>query len=230
LINNEIISIITETTNALIGFANLESRPKEVRQNFKHGIVIALPYSNEAMASSQSTPSIQHRGEYITLNETIPKLITKVAEYLIQNNYKALPLIRHNIVVDQDLRTILPYKTVATLAGIGWIGKCATLVTHEYGSAVRLGIILTNAPLECGTPITKSQCPAGCNICVNICPGNAPKGMLWEAGIDRDEFFDARACYKAANKIITPGLPPGSTFCGLCIANCPLTKKGLGYQ
>ena len=45
-------------------------------------------------------------------------------------------------------QTALPHKTIATRAGIGWIGKSALLVTAKYGSAIRLSSILTDTPIE----------------------------------------------------------------------------------
>jgi epoxyqueuosine reductase QueG len=134
------------------------------------------------------------------------------------------------IVLDKDWRSILPHKTVATLAGIGWIGKCANLVTNEAGSALRFIVVLTNAPLDCGEPISKSFCPANCNICADVCPGNAPLGSLWEVGVDRNTFFDAHACSKAARARAKEKLGIDMAVCGLCISNCPFTQKGLGYN
>lgn len=126
--------------------------------------------------------------------------------------------------------SILPQKIVATLSGIGWIGKCAMLVTHEVGSALRMTVVLTNAPLKCGTPVTKSMCDPNCTICVNICPGKASLGGLWEVGVDRDEFFNAHACYSAARSRAKTLLDIDETMCGLCISNCPFTKRGIGYE
>ena len=45
-------------------------------------------------------------------------------------------------------RTVMPHKTVAVHAGLGWIGKSALFVTEKYGSAVRLTSVLTDAPLS----------------------------------------------------------------------------------
>ena len=50
----------------------------------------------------------------------------------------------------KKLLSILPYKTIATKSGLGWIGRSALFVTPEYGSAVALGAILTDMPLEFG--------------------------------------------------------------------------------
>jgi epoxyqueuosine reductase QueG len=41
--------------------------------------------------------------------------------------------------------TKLPQKTVATLVGLGWIGKCALLVSEPFGSDIRLNRVLTDA-------------------------------------------------------------------------------------
>ena len=119
---------------------------------------------------------------------------------------------------------------MATLAGIGWIGKCATLVTNEVGSALRLTVVLTDAPLNCSNPVDKSMCDPDCMICINVCPGKAPLGGSWEVGVDRDMFFNAHACRLAARAHAKETLGIDETLCGLCISNCPLTKKGLCYD
>ena len=92
-----------------------------------------------------------------------------------------------------EYNTTLPHKTVATRAGISWIGKSALLVTNEYGSALRLSSILTDAPLSISHPINKSRC-GDCMICTNACPADVVSGKLWEVGLYCDEFFDPVKC------------------------------------
>jgi heterodisulfide reductase subunit C len=54
---------------------------------------------------------------------------------------------------------------------------------------------------------------------------------MWEAGIDRDEFFDAHACEATASARAKELLDlDDAKICGICIANCPFTKRGLGYK
>ena len=164
------------------------------------------------------------------MNEQLPKLATLTAGFLVSGGYKAFAKISSTVVQDEDYRTILPYKSVATQAGIGWIGKCALLVTKKVGSALRLVVVLTNAPLECGKPVIKSECPPDCIICAGVCPGKAPLGGLWETGVDRDTFFNANACRSTARDRAKSTLGIDETVCGLCISNCPFTKWGLGYR
>jgi len=218
----------------IVGFGNLNELPTDVRDGLPVGVSIAVVYPKKVIRGITHLPTIEYREWYDKINERLDMVVSRGAEYIHKLGYKAIAQTREHVGSgENEDSTTLPHKTVATCAGIGWIGKCATLVTREYGSAVRLGIVLTNAPVECGTPIIKSQCPATCRACVDICPGQASKNMLWEAGIDRDEFFDAKACEKGADKIAKiakPDIPPGSVICGLCISNCPFTKKALGYK
>ena len=74
------------------------------------------------------------------------------------------------------------------MAGMGWIGKCALLITPEFGSAVRLTTILTDAPLTTAKPVTESAC-GECQECVDICPGAACTGHHWKQGLRREDFW-----------------------------------------
>ncbi len=117
------------------------------------------------------------------------------------------------------------HKTVATRAGLGWIGKSALLVTCEYGSAIRLASVLTDAPLPVGTPTNHSLC-GDCHACVDACPGRAIKGVSWQVGMFRDELYDALACRETCLKQ-SAKLGIQRTICGVCINACPWTRQHL---
>jgi len=135
-----------------------------------------------------------------------------------------LPLTRANSSWNHETMTSpFPYKTAATRAGLGWIGKSALLVTPEYGSAVRLTVTLTDAPLETALPITQSRC-GSCTACMEACPGHAVQGALWEAGIPREQLVDASVCQQTAGDFSQKTLGRRTTICGRCFAACPYTK------
>ena len=229
-LNNEIITLLKQEGCDIVGFADLRCLSKEVRQNFDNGILIALPYSKEAMKDNKNGLPQRYYEEFTLINRRLPELATMTTNFLVDKGYKALAKITPTVVQDEDYRTVLPHKTVATLSGIGWIGKCALLVNNESGSALRLTAVLTDASFDCGTPVTKSICPPDCIICADVCPGKALLGGVWEAGVDRDTFFNAHACRPAARTHAKTALGIDETLCGLCISNCPFTKRGLGYE
>jgi len=229
-LNNEIIALLKQEGCNIVGFADLRCLPEEARQNFDYGILIALSYTKEAMQDNNNGLLRQYYDANQAMTHRLRELRELTFDFIVNRGYEALADTPASVINYETLHSVLPLKTVATLSGIGWIGKCAMLVTNEVGSALRLTAVLTNAPLECGTPVTKSKCPPDCTVCVDICPGKAPLGGLWEVGVDRDEFFNAHACYDAARARAKELLGIYEPRCGLCVSNCPFTKKGLGYK
>jgi epoxyqueuosine reductase len=139
--------------------------------------------------------------------------------------FQAIPKEPTHVGIDPKTHsTILPHKTIATRAGLGWIGKCALLVTEDYGSAIRINTILTDAPLETASPVDHSRC-GDCRLCVDSCPGNAPSGKNWNVNVYRDSYFDAFACASAARECAVTKIGVDDTICGICISVCPRTMK-----
>jgi len=227
---NEIIALANKNNCSIVGFADLRGLPNEARKNFDYGIIFALAFSKEAMQKNNNDLPQKYYDEHKPMNQNFINLKNITAEFLIGKGYDVEINTPASVINDETLRSLLPQKTVATLSGIGWIGKNAMLITDEAGSAIRLTVVLTNAPLNCGTPIIKSKCDPDCKICTDICPGDAPLGGLWEVGVDRDKFFNAHACRAAGRARAKRLLEVEETVCGLCVSHCPFTKKGLGYE
>jgi epoxyqueuosine reductase len=229
ILNDEIQAFLNSRGCPLVGFADLRSLSEDVRQKFDCGILIGLPFSKEAMRENMNGFPERYYGELTAINRKLPELAAAVAAFLTGRGYKAFAKVSETVVYDEDWRSVLPHKTIATLSGTGWIGKNAMLVTREYGSALRIIPVLTNAPLACGTPVTESSCEDSCAVCQNVCPGHAPKVKKWHAGLDRDAFYDAHACRSAARARALEKMNIHETICGVCMSNCPYTRKALGY-
>jgi epoxyqueuosine reductase QueG len=54
-------------------------------------------------------------------------------------------------------------------AGLGHIGRSGLLITPEFGARVQLGGVITDAPLEPGSPLEENPCEE-CLICIKSCP------------------------------------------------------------
>ena len=233
ILNKEIAGLLKAEGCSIVGFADLCCLPEEARLSFGKGILIALPFTREAMLENKNGLPQRYLAEHEPMTRRLGQLKKITLDFLKAKGYEARGDTPASVIDHDALRSPLPQKTVATLAGVGWIGKNAMLVTEEAGSAVRVTVVLTNAPLACGTPVTKSRCAPGCTACADVCPGSAPLGGLWEAGAERESFFDAHACQAAArDRARERGdelLYCGEAMCGLCVSNCPYTKRGLGY-
>ncbi len=209
---------------SLVGFADLGELPLNQRQGFNIGIAIAVAIDPVVINGIGNSPTKEYYDEYFRLNKLLDDLDLKASEIIKDAGFNAFPQTRANISINnKDHSTILPHKTVATRAGLGWIGKCALLVTEKYGSAVRISTVLTDAPLDVNKPINESGCGV-CNNCVRNCPAEALSGDLWFAGMERETLYNSLAC---RNKAIerTWKVSPGETHCGLCVLVCPKTRN-----
>ncbi|MCL2396651.1 MAG: hypothetical protein FWC93_01155 [Defluviitaleaceae bacterium] len=224
VLNNEITRLLAAEGCSIVGFADFAHLPEYMRPTLPYGISIGLAYSKKAMGDNRNGQPQQYYDEYKSITLRLPILADMVADYLTTRGYTtvAAPV---PSVIDADLCTTLPHKTVATLSGLGWIGKCAALVTKDAGPAVRITAVLTDAPFDCGEPISTSNCPAGCTICANVCPGKAVLGENWSVATPREHIYDAHACNTAARAYAKVTLGLEQAFCSQCIAHCPYTER-----
>ncbi len=211
---------------SLVGFADLREIPGDTRGRFDYAVFIAAALDPTVIAEIVSGPTNRYQEEYRRANTLLSGLARRAAELLRERGFNALPAEPTSEHFDRvTLRTPLPHKTVATRAGMGWIGKNDLLITPEYGSAVRITSVLTDAVLEGAVPINHSRCGT-CTACVDACPAGAPSGRHWEVTQDRDSFLDVQSCYHTA-KDFKESLGFDATICGICIAVCPWTRNYL---
>ncbi len=228
----KIKEILIKNGASLVGFADLRKIDLPFYDDINIGISIAVALNPHIVNKIINNPDIGYYKEYTKVNELLGILGEIAAAYLIKNGYKVIvfPPSSSNVKDLVDLSTPLPHKTVATRAGLGWIGRTALLVTDQYGSAIRLTSVLSNADFDLTfNPVDRSKCSDDCKICVEECPCQASTGDKWNKNIVRSDFFDAYKCYKTALKKgnnIGINIP----ICGKCIAVCPNTRKYLDRE
>ena len=209
---------------SLVGFADLIEIPAKDRHSMRFAVSIAVKLDVSIIASIRNGPTPEYYSEYKRANALLSDLGKLTSSMIKDLGYRVIPKKPTGVGIDPKTdSTALPHKTVATKAGLGWIGKCALLVTKEYGSAIRLTTVLTDAELETATPTGHSLC-GDCMICVSLCPGKAPSGKNWNSNLPRDSFFNAFACRRAARETAMK-IGIDDTVCGICISVCPWTLK-----
>jgi len=203
----------------LVSFGDLRGIPEAA---LPYGVSVAVRLPPEIVRSIEDGPNRAYYDAYHLLNARLDRIVAMGAEYLTGLGHRAAAQTTKAVVRLDANRTLLPHKTVATRAGLGWIGRSALLVTEEYGPALRLSSLLTDAPLECALPVDESRC-GSCSACVQHCPARALTGEMWRAGTERDHLVDAPACSGAMKRLCLERFGMEATVCGQCIASCPYT-------
>ncbi len=224
-LTRQIESGLLELGADIVGFGDLCELPEDIREGLPVGVSVAVLYPKEVIRGISELPTQEYREWYDRLNVRLDGIVTRGAELLREKGYRAVEQTRGRVGRGEDSNnTVLPHKTVATRSGIGWIGKCALLVTPKYGSALRFSSILTDAPLTTAKPINESRCGT-CKACTEACPAGAVSGRLWEPGLYRDEFFDPVKCRQTARERAKRGFGGDMTICGKCIEVCPYSRR-----
>jgi len=225
-LNEELLSFLTSHGASLVGFAGLSEIDADARDHFPFGISIAIALDPKVMSDVKEGPTAAYYAEYKRLNEKLNDLGQKTVNFLMEKGYKALARPATFAEDKTNLTAKLPHKTVATRAGLGWIGKCNLLVTKKFGSALRFTTVLTDAPLVAGKPVNESLC-LHCTHCTDACPAHAHTGAVWQVGLPREALYDAFKCRDTARGLSLKSFGEPVSLCGLCIVACPWTKKYL---
>ena len=159
------------------------------------------------------------------MEETImPMAQLKVAMYMEQEGYLALPQRRHQQIMAESNSTNpevaydavfrnrtaevqMNFLDAAVKCGLGEKGLHEALLTDEFGPMVRYCFILTDAVLPATEVVTPHLCDK-CGQCIKGCPGKA---------IAQDGKVDPWQCsvyYNGANGTKNPFMPPDA-FAGM---------------
>lgn len=208
---------------AFICFVDISHLSEKQNRGYSNAILFGLPlspgfiqkltrmpgYVQEMIRSNQIEEDEFHQKECRT-----DKMADVIADYIRTKGHNASSQSEKNICAtgfyhEASKSTPLPHKTVAGMAGLGWIGKHNLLVTEKFGSAVSMCTVLTDAPLKTvlHSPL-KSQC-GDCDICKQVCAVHAIRGNSWSIRTTRDNLIDVNKC----------------NTCLQCMIFCPWTQK-----
>lgn len=220
---------------SLVGFANVQglyARPDDPQHaawtvpEYPRAVSIALAIPREIVLGIEDGPTLEYFDAYHSLNKRLDELAALCADHIRCAGYNAHAQTVASINEFGVYRTVLPHKTVAVRAGLGWIGKSALFISEQFGSAQRLTSVLTDAPIACYDGYIDTRC-GNCMVCVKACPGKAISGRAWSVHSEREEYFDAIACRNKARELCAQRFGKTATICGKCIQVCPHTQRYL---
>lgn len=222
-LREELFQLLKDRGAALAGVGDLTGL---VEDACTVGVSVAVPLPGHVVRDLQTAPTEEYHRLYHALNTQLDEITEAGATFLRAQGYQARANTTAAVRMDERWRTPLPHKTVATRAGLGWIGKNCLLVTEAYGGAIRLSSLVTDAPLPVAAPTTESRC-GSCDACVRSCPAGALTGQTWRAGMEREALFQREICKKTQEERMFRATGIRTDLCGLCFAVCPHTQRYL---
>ena len=183
----------------LVGFCAFDTLPvKEL--DFRYGVCIAVKLSDAVLKTIDNAPSFVYFQHYRAANALLDQIAFRIGREIEKAGFSALPIAAsQSLGKNNPYRGMLPHKTAAVLAGLGFVGKSGLFLTPEFGSKTRLATILTDMPLQSELPIIENGC-GDCNACQKACPAGAIYGQL--PTTDGERNFDAEKCSRYIKTIL----------------------------
>ena len=211
----------------LVGFASAEQleggspkghRPSDLILNAKSAIILACGRKlNEdrnyvyKWGPDYSLTFIKLKDEITQRRKEARGCIEAVKNFLIEKNFKA-------VTEPHGWSGILSFKMAAYLAGLGVFGKGSFVVNPNLGHLNILACILTDAPLQYGTPLTMDVC-GDCIECIKACKYGAFK----KVGGSYKWIAEKCRCYDLIMNPVTLKWTYGPCN-SKCVNVCPLGK------
>lgn len=219
-LQKKIENLLLESGACDVGFAEVPDGPFE---NGSYAVSFVVRLSQAVVDEIDGEPTHTYFHHYRTVNAFIDAVALRAGNLIQNSGYRYIPVGASQSINKDGWNYCARYshKKVASLAGLGGIGKNSLFLHKKYGANVRLGTILTDCPFETKKNEYISPC-VECNACVDACPSGAINGKLWQPGMERKDVFDPEKCseyMKKAFKNIGRG-----AVCGICMSVCPVGK------
>jgi len=217
-IQEELKDFLFSNGVADVGFTCVDDGPFG-EKSYAMSIVVRL--SDAIIDEITDEPTHTYFHHYRTVNAFIDRMILQCGFILQKYGYKYIPIGASQSINKDGWNYCARYshKKVASLAGLGGIGKNSLFLHKKYGARIRLGTLFTDCPFELSEVEYTSPC-ISCNKCVEACPSGAILGGLFEIGTKREEIFNPEKCSNYMKKNFQH-IGRGAV-CGICMKVCPL--------
>jgi epoxyqueuosine reductase QueG len=186
-LSNNIKGMIKELGGFYTGIGTIDSLkggPESTDLNYalkgaKSSITFAVPFKQELIEPYLSKKDFSLNQDKIRTTTFAGGISLEVAGFLNQLGYNATPIAPNFIYRKdtpngiRDRKPIISHKYLAARTGVGFFGHSGHILTKDYGSAIVLSSIVTDAPLVATDPIPESEnyCD-DCMLCKAICIPN----------------------------------------------------------
>jgi len=188
--------------------------PAAELDRFPGAVSFGIRLSEAILDDLVDGPTRQYAYHYKIVNHALDSIGLVLTSMIQNRGYKAYPVPASQII-DWDANTgELSHKWIAYNAGLGWYGRNNLLVHPQYGARVRYATVLTDLPLETGSPLD-----IGCGDCYN-CMEACPVGAI---GRSRAEYNLEKCTAQVREFRNKRNL--GHYICGLCIKACPGVER-----
>ncbi|MEM7524619.1 MAG: 4Fe-4S dicluster domain-containing protein [Pseudomonadota bacterium] len=194
-----------------------EMRPEWVFQHhdvdFKTVVVLGVQHDYERL---KSAPDVVAGADVTRQYSRAAAAAKEVAGWIRRQGWDAQPVTGPMV---GEILLIPP----ALECGFGELGKHGSLINPEFGSAFRLGAVLTNAPFAATQRRTfgVDEFCRSCRVCEDTCP---PIAIAPDKQMVRGEerwYVDFDKCIPYFAE---------TSGCAICIAVCPWSRPGVGLN
>jgi epoxyqueuosine reductase QueG len=155
-----------------------------VMPSAKAAIVFALPLNLDAIPDYLGKKDrLTYETDYIRQSSLGDGIAVKLANFLIAKGHPSTPLAVNEIYREgtpEEKKRFYPdisHRYLAAASGVGFLGFSGNLLTNDYGPAVILGGLLTEAELEPTKPLDKAENYCDYYNCLQCC-GSCPSKTL----------------------------------------------------
>lgn len=223
-INEELKSLLSGRGACDIGFCSLDRIADGVDTGgMTHAVSIVFRLSSAVIGEITDRPTHTYFHHYRTVNAALDSMALSAGQLLERHGYRYIAVAASQTVektIDK-MRGRISHKMIASMCGLGSIGKNALFLHQFYGPAVRLCTVLTDAPLSKTHHTLNHNLCKGCDECVRSCPAGALSGKTWSPD---ETIVDAKACSEYMKRAFID-IGRGAV-CGICIKVCPAFTGG----
>jgi epoxyqueuosine reductase len=155
-----------------------------VMPSAKSAIVFALPLNLDAIPDYLGKKDrVTYETDYIRTSSLGDGIAVKLSNFLKAQGAPSVPLAVNEIYRDgtpEEKRRMYPdisLRYLAAASGVGFLGFSGNLLTNDYGPAIILGGLLTEAKLKPTKPLHKSKNYCDYYNCLQCC-GSCPSKTL----------------------------------------------------